>query len=209
MKKFNLASLLKSLVLIAVGLLLIFMAEATLVSISYLFGGVLIAIGAVAVIQFFKVQEEKKIWNQFNIVYGIITILAGIVLIIKPNIVGSLVPIFLGLGMIVSSSFKLQQALTFKNSESSYWKASLITSLLCLICGLVILFNPFKTAAVVTQMIGIFILIYAFLDILSNILLSKNTVGIEIEITSQQPKKEKKKKKVNDAKIVKEVKKEE
>ncbi len=205
MKESMVPSIVRSVILMAVGLLLIFMAEATLISISYLFGGILFAIGAVAIIQFIKTPiEERRLFSQLNIVYGVITILAGILLIAKPSIVSSLVPIFIGIGIIVSSSMKLQQAMMVRSISNSYWKATLISSLLSLICGLVILFNPFKTASIVTQLIGVFILIYSVLDILSTILLRKTTVSINLEVVT--PKKEKnKKQRIKDAKIVKEV----
>ncbi len=202
-------SIIKSLFLIVIGLLLTFMADATLVSISYILGGILCALGAVAIIQFCKTKDTGVLIGQFNIVYGIITILAGILLILKPSIVGSLIPICIGVLIIISSSIKLQQALSIRDLASAYWKGSLITSLLSLICGLVILFNPFKTASVVTQMIGIFILVYAVLDILSTIMLKKTTTTISMELVdgSEETKSTRKRKKyVKNAKVIKEVK---
>ena len=122
MKESIVPAMVKSVLLFAIGLLLIFMADATLVSISYLLGGILCAIGAVAIIQFFKTEKEVSAFAQLNIVYGVITILVGVVLILNPNIVGSLVPIFMGLAIIVSSACKLQQALTLRAFSNAYWK---------------------------------------------------------------------------------------
>ncbi len=201
-------SLLKSILFIIIGLLLTFMADATLVSISYFLGGILCAMGAVAIIQFFKTKEEASFIKQFNIVYGIVTILAGIILIARPSIIGSLIPICLGILMIISSAFKIQQTLALKEMKSAYWKGSLVTSFLGLICGLVILFNPFKTASIVLQMVGIFILIYAILDIISTLMIKKTTTIVHMELSSSNTQ-EKKNKKVKNAKIVKEVEKKE
>ena len=205
-KKTIVPSVIKSVLLIIVGLMLTFMADATLVSISYLLGGILCAIGAVAIIQFFKTKENASFLGQFNIVYGVITAIAGVVLIIYPNIVGSLIPICIGIGVIISSAFKIQQALTIKAYDNTTWKVSLVTSFLSLVCGLIILFNPFKTASLVTQMVGIMILIYAVLDLVSTFLLKKTTTTISMEVVEPTSKKERvSKKQVKDAKIVKEV----
>ncbi len=205
-KKTMMPTILKSIILIVIGLLLTFMADATLVSLSYVLGGMLCAIGAVAIIQFFKTKENTAFLGQLNIVYGVITVIAGVVLIIYPNIVGSLVPICIGIGVIVSSSIKIQQALSIKAYATTSWKVSFVAAFLSLICGLIILFNPFKTASLVTQVVGIFILIYAVLDLISTCLLKKTTTTIQMEVfqESHQDQGRSSKKKVKDAKIVKE-----
>lgn len=208
MKESIVPAMVKSVLLFAIGLLLIFMADATLVSISYLLGGILCAIGAVAIIQFFKTEKEVSAFAQLNIVYGVITILVGVVLILNPNIVGSLVPIFMGLAIIVSSACKLQQALTLRAFSNAYWKGTMIAALLSLICGLVILFNPFKTASIVTQVVGIFIAIYAILDMISTITMRKTTLSVNITVGEDKNTKKRAKEKVKDAQIIKEVKKE-
>ena len=54
MKKFFRSSLIASLFLIALGLLLIFQSDAVIYSISYIIGGILIAIGVLAIIKFIQ-----------------------------------------------------------------------------------------------------------------------------------------------------------
>lgn len=203
-KKIVWPSLLSSLFMLVLGLLLFFKSEATLLSISYLIGGILFAVGIIALIRFLK-SEKVDAFNQLNIIYGVVSILSGIFFIKEPELIGSLMPIFLGIAIIIGSSLKIQQALILRNLKSNYWIASLVTALLCLVCGVVLLFNPFQGAVVITKIIGIFLILYAILDIINTSLLKKSSLD---NIVVSEPKR-RKSKKAKDATIVKEVEKEE
>ena len=50
----------------------------------------------------------------------------------------------------------------------------LIISLIAFIWGIILLINPLKTVLLVTQIIGIFIILYAVLDIIDNFILRRN-----------------------------------
>ena len=194
-------SLLSSLFLLLLGLLLFFKSSETLVGISYLVGGVLIALGVIAIINFLR-NGSKDIFVELNIVYGIVSIVAGIFLVTVPEFIGSIIPIVVGIAVIISSSFKVQQALVLKNLDSKYFLPSLIMAIVCLVCGVVILFNPFTSAVVVTSVIGLFMIIYAVLDIINSIILKKSS-DLSVEISTER--KKEKMKKVKTAKVVKEV----
>lgn len=153
-KKVIWPSLLSSIFLLLLGLLLFFKSSETLVGISYLVGGVLIALGVIAIINFLR-NGSRDIFVQLNIVYGIVSIVAGIFLVTVPEFIGSIIPIVVGIAVIISSSFKVQQALVLKNLDNKYFLPSLIMAIVCLVCGVVILFNPFTSAVVVTQIIGL------------------------------------------------------
>lgn len=203
-KKVIWPSLLSSIFLLLLGLLLFFKSSETLVGISYLIGGILIALGVIAIISFLR-NKTKDVFLQLNIVYGVVSIVAGIFLVTVPEFIGSIIPIVVGIAVIISSSFKVQQALVLKNLDNRYFLPSLIMAILCLICGVGILFNPFTSAVVVTQIIGLFMIIYAILDIVNSFILRKSS-NISVEISTDR--KEHRGKKTKTAKVVKEVDKE-
>ena len=200
-KKVIWPSLLSSIFLLLLGLLLLFKSSESLVGISYLVGGVLIAFGVIAIINFLR-NKSRDIFLELNIVYGLVSIISGIFLVTVPEFIGSIIPIVVGISVIISSSFKVQQALVLKNLGNKYFLPSLIMAIICLVCGVVILFNPFKSAVVVTGIIGIFIIIYAILDIVNSFILRKSS-NISVEISNNR--KEHKSKKTKTAKVVKEV----
>ena len=194
-------SLLSSIFLLLLGILLFFKSSATLMGISYLVGGVLIALGVIAIINFLR-NSTKDIFVELNIVYGIVSIVAGLFLVTVPEFVGSIIPIVVGITIIISSSFKVQQALVLKNLESKYFLPSLIMAIICLVCGVIILFNPFTSAVVVTKAIGLFMIIYAIMDIINSFIWRKSS-NLSVEISTN--KKEPKGKKAKTARVVKEV----
>lgn len=198
-------SLISSGVILVLGLLLFFKSSVTLMGISYIFGGLIIAIGVLAIVRFIS-NNHSDISNQLNIVYGIICIISGIFFIEKPEIIGSIIPVVMGIGIIISSSLKIQQSFNLKSLNSSYFFWSFVTALLSLICGVVLLFNPFKGAVIITKVIGIFLVMYAILDICNTIVLKKSGVSISISTVNDKDIKSKSNhRKAKEAKIIKEV----
>lgn len=198
-------SLISSGVILVLGLLLFFKSSVTLMGISYIFGGLIIAIGVLAIVRFIS-NNHSDISNQLNIVYGIICIISGIFFIEKPEIIGSIIPVVMGIGIIISSSLKIQQSFNLKSLNSSYFFWSFVIALLSLICGVILLFNPFKGAVIITKVIGIFLVMYAILDICNTIVLKKSGVSISISTVNDKDIKSKSNhRKAKDAKIIKEV----
>lgn len=198
-------SLISSGVILVLGLLLFFKSSVTLMGISYIFGGLIIAIGVLAIVRFIS-NNHSDISNQLNIVYGIICIISGIFFIEKPEIIGSIIPVVMGIGIIISGSLKIQQSFNLKSLNSSYFFWSFVTALLSLICGVVLLFNPFKGAVIITKVIGIFLVMYAILDICNTIVLKKSGVSISISTVNDKDTKSKSNhRKAKNAKIIKEV----
>lgn len=172
MTKFLKSSFLSSIGLTILGILLFFEAEATIVSISYVIGGILVAIGTLGLIKYIN-NLHKNIKNELDIVYGVGTIILGIIVISNPKAIASIIPFILGIVMIISSSAKLQVGLQMKSSNNKLWVSTTIMSLLTLMCGILLVFNPFAGATFITKMIGIILLMYGILDMVSTIRIRK------------------------------------
>lgn len=174
MQKFLRSSLITSIVLIVLGLLLVFESEATIFTISYVIGGILIALGVLAIMNFIKSAESMDDKYNLNIIYGVVTVILGILIITNPQAIASVIPIVIGLGIIISSCTKLQYAFQLKANENELWKTTMVISVISTICGIVLLFNPFEAAVGITRIVGIFIVVYAVLDIISTIAIKNN-----------------------------------
>lgn len=173
MKKFFRSSLITSLFLIALGLLLVFQTDAVIYSISYIIGGILIALGVLAIIKFVQgTNNEQK--RELDIVYGIVSVILGIVVIKNPEAIASIIPIILGISIIISSATKLQYAFELRANGNNLWKTTMVISIISTLCGIVLLFNPFKALTSFTQVVGIFIIIYAVLDMISTFTIKRN-----------------------------------
>lgn len=157
---------------IVIGLFLFFKAASTLEIISYILGGFIIALGIAAFIRYFKYKEEERTFR-FDIVYGIISTLAGIILICNPHALAKIIPIILGIWITINSALKIQMAFSLKSYQNSMWTGTLIVGLITLLCGIILIFNPFEGAVVITKVIGIILILYAILDIVSSYMVNK------------------------------------
>ncbi|MBQ3307020.1 MAG: DUF308 domain-containing protein [Bacilli bacterium] len=169
------ASIISSLLLIALGILLIVRSEATIMTISYVIGGVLIAIGVLAEIGFLKENKNNITKTDMDVIYGIVCIILGIVVINNPEAIASIIPLVIGIIIIVNSAVKLQYSLELKKEKNDLWLSTLILSIVMLVCGVVLIFNPFAGAVLLTKIVGVFILVYAVLDLLSTFFI-RNTL---------------------------------
>lgn len=178
MKKFLGSSIITSLILAALGILLIFQSEATIITISYAIGGILIGLGVVGGIKFIKnIDNTQK--DGIDLVYGVVSVVLGVIVIKNPGAIASTIPIILGISIIISSAMKMQYAFELRAGKNHLWKTTMIISIISILCGLVLLFNPFKVVSYFTKMVGIFIVIYALLDITSTLTIKKNAKRFE------------------------------
>lgn len=168
MEKIFKSSLLNSMALIILGLLLIFQSEATIVSISYIIASVIIVVGVVAGLRYIKnFKEDTR--SELDLIYSVVCIVLGIVVIKNPQAIASIIPFVIGVVIIINSATKLQYSMELKENQNNLWKSTMILALITTVCGIVLIFNPFSGAVLITRIVGILILIYSILDIISTL----------------------------------------
>ena len=144
--------------------------------------------------------------KELDIIYGIVSIVLGVLIIKHPKAIASVIPLIIGAVIIISSAAKLQYSLDLRKNKNDLWKVTMGISVLTILCGTLLIFNPFAGAVYLTKIVGVLIFVYALLDIISTLTL-KNTVSqihtaieekiVEAEITEEnddevEEKKEKK-----------------
>lgn len=166
------SSVWSSIALVILGVLLFFFSELTIVSISFVIGGILIAIGVIALLKYIN-NINKNVKNELDIIYGIGTIILGIIVISNPKAIASIIPFILGILMVISSASKIEYSIELKKVNNDLWLSTLIVSLITLVCGVFLIFNPFAGAEFITKLIGIILLVYGIIDIVSTIRIYK------------------------------------
>lgn len=163
-KKFSQTLTLTSIGLIIIGVLLVLKPASTLTLISYVLGGICLFIGTTNIIKYCT-NKEKDLMD-FSLVIAIISIISGFVFIFVPEFIASIVPIILGIVIISKSIVRLQFSLNLRRYQNTTWLRSFVISLIGLIFGIILFFNPFKGAVIMTQIIGGVMIIYAISDII-------------------------------------------
>lgn len=172
-------SMIFSIILFIVGLFLLVKPETTLHAISYIVGIILILWGIVPIISYFT-NKESQSYLEFSFIIGVFSLIFGVIIIINPDIIGSIIPLLLGIWMVINGITKLQCVLSLRKNNVDT-TTSMVISLVILICGIILIFNPFKGAVVLTKIIGIFIIIYSVLDIIECHTLKKTVKTVEKE----------------------------
>ena len=185
MNRFNkifYSTLASSVIFFCFGLILFLKPEMTINSISYLLGGILIIVGFINFVKY--VLDNDKVVRSFDIdlVYGIIGMVAGMVLILNPTAIATIIPFILGMIIVIGSAIKLQYSLVLKQYERSSWKPIFVIAIISLVWGIILMFNPFQGAVVITKMIGIFVMVYAILEFSEVFFFKKNLKMLRDEL---------------------------
>lgn len=177
LKKLFGVSLVTSLIFLIFGIFLVFRTEGTIQLIASCIGVILLINGGFSLIKYFKYGKE----DHFNVelIYGIVAIIAGFILILNPKTVASILPFILGIYFIITGVTKLKYALEIREYKKENPVFMLILSILTIVCGVLFIVNPFGGAVAITQVIGIFMIVYSILDIVNYVGIRKDMKVIE------------------------------
>ena len=165
MKKTGWNSLLISIIFAIVGIVLITNPEGIVKAVAYTLGTIFILIGIYKIINYIGNKDKYDFFN-FDLTFGIIAIIIGLITIIYIKQIGTILRIIIGVWIIHNAIMRMNLASNFRRIDSRLWGSSFTLAVLMLICGLYILF----TANVILVTIGIIILVYSILDILESVI---------------------------------------
>lgn len=152
-KSLKMSFLLAAVLYVGLGMVLLFWPDTTLTVLCYLFGGILLAYGIITILSFF-VHDSALGPFRLELVLGITAAAIGILFLIQPVFILSIVPVILGVYIAVDSLVNLKRALELYRLEYPRWWVSLSLSLLGVALGAVILFYPFQTQLLLFRVIG-------------------------------------------------------
>ena len=164
-----------SMFILLFGIFIFLKPDVTVKMISFLLGTILLISGLNNII---SLNGCKKA-NDLNIVISIIIIVISFVLVFNPTIIASIIPLIIGMYMIISSFFKLQYFHLLKKLTNKRDISIFIIFVITLVLGILLVFNPFGGVIAITKLIGIFLVIYAILDIVNNISIKKKVKDVE------------------------------
>ncbi len=138
---------------IVMGLALIIDPEFFSQSISWVVGGLFSAYGVVYLVKYFLSADEENFG--FDLVRGIILIAIGVFLIVRREFIPNVIAIVTGFYMLVSSVVSLQSNLKVRRAGVDGWQLGVFLSLVTLLGGGVLLFNPLMGRKIVMTVLGI------------------------------------------------------
>ena len=124
------------------------------------------ALGGVQLIRYFVV-ERGVFQSQLTLISGIICLALGAFLLLRSDIVVSILPVVFGLFVIFDAIARVQNALDLRRCGYDSWKGFLLLPVLSVVLGVVMILNPFGTMETLVMAIGIILIIEGAINLLS------------------------------------------
>ncbi len=141
-------------IMVILGIVLVIWPHILGVALCYLLGGALIVMGIFQLISFLR-GERLGFYNKFVMMMGIVLILLGIWICTQPHIVLSIIPVVVGIIVLIHGLMDIQYTLDIKKAGSEKWWIALIASILTLVVGLLLVFNPFTVYEITMVLLGV------------------------------------------------------
>jgi len=168
LKKHERTSILISIFMIIIAILLIAKPNAFLTLVIVLFGIGIILEGLAHIINYIFLPKEEKSYS-YDILEGVFSMIAGILMLAWRQSIIAFFPLLVGFWIMMKSLVRIQFAFQLKNMDEKSWIPVLILAILSFLLGLLIFFNPWKTAITITVLAGIMLLVSEVVELAESV----------------------------------------
>lgn len=167
-KGFKWDTVLSSVLYVIVGTLLVIFPISVIKSLCYAIAIIIMAIGIIKIITFL-LKEQQEGFTRTGLISGIVFIIIGAFIAIRSKTIISVIPFILGILILFSGISKLQYTMQLRKYSAEKNSAMLITSIVNVVLGIVLAFNPFRGAKVMLIILGICMIVTGLSDLISAI----------------------------------------
>ncbi len=153
-EKYTQNNTLMSIVMVLLGLLLFIWPGKTLELAAKILGVALLVGAAVSGYSWFRDRNKSGGSDYGTLALAIICLVAGIIVLVAPKGVVTLLPKLIGLAIIVNGVLNIAQALELKNAGNASWVSSIVMAALTILLGLFLLFFAFGVMKTAIMIIG-------------------------------------------------------
>lgn len=154
MKQLKTNMLVMSALYLALGIVLLGWPQTVLNVICYVVGG-LVALGGVMQLVRFFAARERMLLAPLSLVLGLVCLGLGLFLIVRSDVVQTVLPIVFGLFVVFDSVVRVQNALELRRCGHPRWWSLLALALLSVVLGAVMIANPFGAISTLVKAIGL------------------------------------------------------
>ena len=164
----NDTSLISSILFLIFGIILFTNPSGILNFISYIVGGILIIIGIFNILNYRRTLKKLNIEQKYKLVIGVILIIFGLFVMLFSSLIEMTFRLICGGWIIYTGIIRLIQTLNIKENKIQFI-SHLIIAILLIICG----FYVALETNLIFSTIGLFIILYAVLEIIGFIFYKK------------------------------------
>ncbi len=153
MKTAKIGYIVISVALCVLGALLIVWPAFSALAIGTVMGAIMIVFGIVRLIGYFS-KDLYRLAFQYDFSFGILMIVLGGIVLIKPESAMNFICIILGCAILTDGLFKIQISVDAKHFGIRKWGLILAFALLTGIVGLLLIFRPSESARLLIMLLG-------------------------------------------------------
>lgn len=163
-------SLILDVIMIGIGMFFLIKPSSGLRACEIIFSILMIFTGIMAIFDG-TAKKAIKIFN-FHIIYGVLSTILGILVIINPFSLINALLIAFGIWLIISGLIKINYAINLKKIKEDCWPLILFIGIIIGAFGVLVIINPFINFYI-TQIIGLFIIFYGVLELMNSLIFKK------------------------------------
>ena len=172
-----------SAVFCAVGLIFIIRPDVSAGFLGYLLGTAMIVFGAIKIVGYFS-KDLFRLAFQYDLEFGVILIVLGVIVLVKPLDVLNFIFIATGFAILADSLFKIRIATDAKKFGIDAWWTIFAFAVLTGVIGILLVIRPWESARILTALLGISLLSEGILNLcvaISTVKIVKNQYPDVIE----------------------------
>ncbi len=108
---------------------------------------------------------------------GILSLVLGVILLSKPNILSTLFTIAIGVWIVLASINSLKIAIALRYDDAP-WLLLLLFGIIDLILGIIVVINPFEASLSIVVFTGIMLIIHSIIDIVDMLIIKRDAKKI-------------------------------
>ena len=155
-----------SIIYVLIGIILLIVSDAPMIAVTYIFSVLLILSGLILAMYYIgrEVTPENE---SYDLVAGIVSVAAGVYLLIHAKLVTPWLPAVMGLLIVLSGIITFQNALDLRRLKQILWAPVFLISLLSMGLGFLILYYPFEKTSTLLRVIGVSLFISGGIDVVT------------------------------------------
>lgn len=152
-EKYSRNNKLMSILMVVLGVVLFIWPDKTLALAARILGIALLLGAAVSLYSWYR--DRNRAGSSYgSLALAIVCGIVGLIVIIAPRGVISLLPKLIGAAVLLNGILNLAQAVELRRTNGSNWISALVMAVLTILCGLFLIFFAFSVVKVAVMVIG-------------------------------------------------------
>lgn len=148
------------------GIMLIIKPDISLSLLGTLIGVAMILFGVAKIIGYCS-KDLYRLAFQYDLSFGMLLAALGIIVLIKPRSIVTFLCVAIGVATLADGLLKVQIAMDSKRFGINRWWMILVTAILTGVIGLLLVFRPVETTAVIMRFLGIALVMDGILSLVT------------------------------------------